>query len=73
MCAMFIGNFHVTYERPSIAETIKTFRQKHDESLRDHIKHFCNARDTIPYIQDIKIINAFCDGVRASRLWRRSP
>jgi hypothetical protein len=27
------------------------------------VKHFCNARNDIPYIQDIKIINAFCDGV----------
>jgi hypothetical protein len=27
------------------------------------VKHFCNTRNTIPYIQDIEIINAFCDGV----------
>jgi hypothetical protein len=27
------------------------------------VKHFCNTRNDIPYIQDIKIINAFCDGV----------
>jgi hypothetical protein len=27
------------------------------------VKHFCNVRDAIPYIQDIEIINAFCDGV----------
>jgi hypothetical protein len=27
------------------------------------VKCFCNARNAIPYIQDIKIINAFCDGV----------
>jgi hypothetical protein len=27
------------------------------------VKYFCNARNTIPYIQDIEIINAFCDGV----------
>jgi hypothetical protein len=27
------------------------------------MKHFCNARNAIPYIQNIKIINAFCDGV----------
>jgi hypothetical protein len=26
-------------------------------------KTFCNARNTIPYIQDIEIINAFRDGV----------
>jgi hypothetical protein len=63
LCAMFIGNYHGTYERPSIAETLKTIRQKHDESLRDYVKHFCNAKNDIPYIQDIKIINAFRDGV----------
>jgi hypothetical protein len=27
------------------------------------VKHFCNARNAIPYIQDIEIINAFRDGV----------
>jgi hypothetical protein len=35
----------------------------YDESLWDYIKHFCNARNAIPYIQDIEIINAFHDGV----------
>jgi hypothetical protein len=27
------------------------------------VKHFCNTRNTIPYIQDIEIINAFHDRV----------
>jgi hypothetical protein len=63
LCAMFIGNFQDTYERLSTAEALKTIRQKHDESLRDYVKHFCNARNTISYIQDIKIINAFHDRV----------
>jgi hypothetical protein len=27
------------------------------------VTHFCNARNTIPNIQDIEIINNFCDGV----------
>jgi hypothetical protein len=27
------------------------------------VKHFCNARNAISYIQDIEIINAFHDGV----------
>jgi hypothetical protein len=27
------------------------------------VKHFYNARNTIPYIQDIEIIDAFCNGV----------
>jgi hypothetical protein len=60
---MFIGNFQGTYEHPSTAETLKTIKQKHDESFRDYVKHFCNARNTISYIQDIEIINAFHDGV----------
>jgi hypothetical protein len=51
------------YEHPSTAETLKTIKQKQDESLHDYMKHFCNARNAIPYIQDIKIINTFCDGV----------
>jgi hypothetical protein len=51
------------YERPSIAETLKAIRKKHDESLQDYVKHFCNARNDIPYIQEIEIINAFRDGV----------
>jgi hypothetical protein len=32
LCAMFIGNFQGTYERPSITETLRTIKQKHDES-----------------------------------------
>jgi hypothetical protein len=60
---MFIGNFQGTYERPSTAETLKTIKQRHDESLRDYVKRFCNARNAIPHIQDIEIINAFRDSV----------
>jgi hypothetical protein len=59
LCAMFIGNFKGTYERPSTAETLKTIKQRHDESLRDYVKRFYNARNAIPHIQDIEIINAF--------------
>jgi hypothetical protein len=63
LCAIFIRNFQGTYERPSMTEAQKTIRQKHDKSLWDYVKCFCNARNAIPYIQDIEIINAFCDGV----------
>jgi hypothetical protein len=60
---MFIENFQGTYECPSTAKTLKTIKQKHDESLRDYVKYFCNARNAIPYIQDIEIISVFRDGV----------
>jgi hypothetical protein len=60
---MFIGNFQGTYEHPSITKTLKTIRQKYDESLWDNVKHFYNARNVIPYIQDIEIINSFHDRV----------
>ncbi len=60
---MFIKNIQGTYEHPSTAETLKTIKQKHDESLWDYMKCFCNVRNAIPYIQDIEIINAFCDRV----------
>jgi hypothetical protein len=60
---MFIRNFQGTYERPSIAETLKTIKQKNDESLQDYVKYFYNARNTILYIQDTEIINAFRDAV----------
>jgi hypothetical protein len=63
LCAMFIENFQGTYERPSTVETLKTIKQKHDESLRDYVKHFCSARNGIPHTHDIEIINAFHDGV----------
>jgi hypothetical protein len=63
LCVMFIKNFQGTHEHPSTAETLKTIRQKHDESLRDYVKYFFNARNAIPYIQDIEIINVFHDGV----------
>jgi hypothetical protein len=62
LCAMFIENFQGTYECLR-AETLKTIKQKHDESLRDYAKRFCNARNDIPHIQDIEIINTFRDGV----------
>jgi hypothetical protein len=61
LCAMFIGNFQGTYESPSTAETLKTIKHRHDGSLRDYVKRFCNARNAIP--QDIEIINAFRNGV----------
>jgi hypothetical protein len=60
---MFIVNFPGTYECPSTAETLKTIKQKPDESLRKYVKHFCNVKNAISYIQDIEIINAFCEGV----------
>jgi hypothetical protein len=60
---MFIRNFQGMYERPSTAETLKTIRQKHDESLQDYVKPFCNTKNAISYIHDIDIINAFHDGV----------
>jgi hypothetical protein len=60
---MFIGNFQDTYERPSTAKILKTVKQKHGESPRDYVKCFCNVRNAIPYIQGIKVINAFHDGV----------
>jgi hypothetical protein len=50
LCAMFLRNFQGTYEHSSTAETLMTIRHKHDESLRDYVKHFCNARNAIPYI-----------------------
>jgi hypothetical protein len=52
---MFIGNFQDIYERPSTAETLKTI----------------NARNAISYIQDIEIINAFCDGVSDIKDYRK--
>jgi hypothetical protein len=64
---MFIGNFQGMYERLSTVETLNTIRQKHDESLQDYVKHLCNARNAIPYIQDTEIINTFCDGVIAMK------
>jgi hypothetical protein len=56
---MFIENFLGPNEYPSIADTLKTIKQKHDESLRGFVKCFYNARNAIPYIQDIDIINTF--------------
>jgi hypothetical protein len=60
---MFIENFQGTYKRPSTTKTMKTIKQKPDESLWDYVKHFYNTRNAISYIQDIEIINAFHDGV----------
>jgi hypothetical protein len=62
-CAMFIGNFQDTYECPSTVDTLKTIKQKPDESLREYVKYLYNARNAILYIQDIEIINTFHYGV----------
>jgi hypothetical protein len=56
-------NFQGTYERLSTAETLKTIRQKHDESLWDYVKHLCNTSNVISYIQDIEIINTFHNAI----------
>jgi hypothetical protein len=63
LCTMFIENFQGTFEHMSTTVILKTIKQKHDESLRDYVKHFYNARNSISHIQDIEIINAFRDGV----------
>jgi hypothetical protein len=55
--ATFNGNIQGTYECPTV-ETLNTIKQKHDETLQDYVKHLCNARNAIMYIQDIEIINA---------------
>jgi hypothetical protein len=60
---MFIRNFQGAYERTSTAKTLKTIKQRHDVSLRYYVKCFCNARNGIPHILDIEIINAFRDAV----------
>jgi hypothetical protein len=33
------------------------------KKLQEYVKHLCNARNAIPNIKDIEIINAFQDGV----------
>jgi hypothetical protein len=60
---MFIDNFQSTYEYASRAKTLKTIKQKHGESLWGYAKYFYKASNAIPHIQDIKIINAFHDGM----------
>jgi hypothetical protein len=54
---MFIGNFQGTYERSSTAETLKTIKQKHDESLWDIeiINAFCDKVSDIKMIEEIAL------------------
>jgi hypothetical protein len=40
-----------------LQQSLKSIRQKQDESLQDYVKRFCNARNAIPYIQDIEFIS----------------
>jgi hypothetical protein len=56
------------YEHPSTTETLRTIKQKHDENLWDYVKHFCNVRNVISYIQDFEIINAFRDRVSGIKI-----
>jgi hypothetical protein len=71
LCAMFIGNLQGTYERPSTAETLKTIKQKHDESLRDYVKHFCNARNGIPTSRTSRSSTSSVMASAISKLWNR--
>jgi hypothetical protein len=41
---------------PSIAKILKTIKQKHDKSLCDYMKYFCNTRNAIPYIQPMIVV-----------------
>jgi hypothetical protein len=53
---------HVHQEFPGHIRA-SVYSRDSEESIREYVKHFCNARNTIPYIQNIKIINDFCDGI----------
>jgi hypothetical protein len=70
---MFIGNFRGTYERPSTVGTLKTIKQKHDESLRDFVKCFYNARKLSCTSKTLRSSMLSVTGSVTSRLWRRSP
>jgi hypothetical protein len=70
---MFIGNFQSMYERPSTAETLKTIRQKHDESLRDYVKYFYNARNAILNIWTSRLSMPSMTVLAISKLLRRLP
>jgi hypothetical protein len=63
LCAIFIDNLSSTYKRASTAKTLKTIKQKPNESLWNYMKYFRNTKNAIPNIQDIEIINVFRDGV----------
>jgi hypothetical protein len=63
LCAIFIDNLSSTYKRASTAKTLKTIKQKPNESVWNYMKYFRNTKNAIPNIQDIEIINVFRDGV----------
>jgi hypothetical protein len=73
LCAMFIENFQGTYERSSIAETLKTNRQKHDESLWDYVKHFATSGMLSRTCRTLRSSILSVTGSATSRLSRRSP
>jgi hypothetical protein len=50
LCAMFIENFQGIYERLFTSKTLKTIKQKHDESPHEYVKCLCNSRNAITYI-----------------------
>jgi hypothetical protein len=73
LCAMFIENFQGTYERPSTTETLKTTRQKYDESLWNYVKHFCNVRLLSHISRTLRSSTPSMTESATLRLWRRSP
>jgi hypothetical protein len=68
LCTIFIGNFQGTYKCLPTAESLKTIRQKHDDSLWDYVKFFYNARNAILYIQELRSSMLSMTGLVISRL-----
>jgi hypothetical protein len=71
--AMFIGNLQGTYERPSTTETMKTIRQKHDESLWVYKNTSAMPGTLFRTSRTSRTSMLSAMGSATSRLWRRLP
>ena len=59
----FIGNFQGTWTHLPTSDTLRTLKQKRDESLKDFMTWFCKVCNEIIEIDDIEVIIAFKDTV----------
>jgi hypothetical protein len=61
-------NFNSTYKRQASTEEVKTYTQKHNESLRSYIQRWSIIKNSIVDVSDKRVIDAFTVGLRQGDL-----
>jgi hypothetical protein len=74
---VFEGNFEGTYVHLGNSSDLRSYRQKHDESLHEYIRRFSKQCTELPNIIDSDVIGAFLARTSCrdlvSKLGRKTP